>query len=62
MIYAPGVLTGYGSKTLPSVREAIEGRRWEEADQYAAITARAIEGLSRKVDEATGVVNGGKWG
>jgi N-acetylated-alpha-linked acidic dipeptidase len=60
LIYAPGVLTGYGSKTLPGVREAIEGRRWDEADQYAAITAKAIEAYAAKVDEATGVVNGGK--
>ncbi|HEY3813333.1 MAG TPA: transferrin receptor-like dimerization domain-containing protein [Caulobacteraceae bacterium] len=60
MIYAPGVLTGYGSKTLPGVREAIEGRRWEEADKYAAITAQAIEAYAAKIDEATAVVNGGK--
>ena len=26
LAYAPGVLTGYGAKTLPGVREAIEGR------------------------------------
>ena len=57
MIYAPGVLTGYGSKTLPGVREAIEGRRWEEADKYTGITARAIEAYAAKIDEATGVVS-----
>ena len=60
MIYAPGVLTGYGSKTLPGVREAIEGRRWDEANQYAAVTAQAIEADAAKVDEATAVVNSGK--
>src|SRR6185312_13434528 len=39
MIYAPGMLTGYGVKTVPGVREAIEGRRWSEADHYAVVTA-----------------------
>ena len=50
MIYAPGALTGYGVKTLPGVREAIEGRRWTEADQYAAITARALNAYSDRLD------------
>jgi len=33
MIYAPGFYTGYGVKTIPGVREAIEQRRWQEADE-----------------------------
>ena len=60
MIYAPGVLTGYGSKTLPGVREAIEGRRWDEANKYAALTAQAIDAYAAKIDEATAVVNAAK--
>ncbi|MFZ9030142.1 MAG: transferrin receptor-like dimerization domain-containing protein [Robiginitalea sp.] len=32
-IYAPGFYTGYGVKTLPGVREAIEQENWEEAQQ-----------------------------
>ncbi|WP_216854917.1 transferrin receptor-like dimerization domain-containing protein, partial [Burkholderia sp. L27(2015)] len=35
MIYAPGMLTGYGVKTVPGVREAIEARRWTEVNQYS---------------------------
>jgi N-acetylated-alpha-linked acidic dipeptidase len=35
MIYAPGLLTGYDVKTVPGVREAIEQRRWDEANRYA---------------------------
>src|SRR5207302_2026481 len=31
-IYAPGFYTGYGVKTLPGVREAIEQKHWREAD------------------------------
>ena len=30
-IYAPGYYTGYGVKTLPAIREAIEQRNWKEA-------------------------------
>jgi N-acetylated-alpha-linked acidic dipeptidase len=50
LIYAPGVYTGYGAKTLPGVREAIEDRRWEEAGQYIRITAHAIEAYSERLD------------
>jgi len=32
MVYAPGFHTGYGVKTLPGIREAIEERRWDEAN------------------------------
>ncbi len=45
LIYAPGYYTGYGVKTLPGVREAIEQKRWTEADQ----TDRAgIEGFAER--------------
>ena len=42
-VYAPGVLTGYGAKTLPGVREAIEGRRWKEAEEQARLAAEALD-------------------
>ncbi|MBV8684459.1 MAG: M28 family peptidase [Caulobacteraceae bacterium] len=53
LIYAPGVLTGYGAKTLPGVREAIEGRRWTEASEYIRRTATALDALSQRLDDAT---------
>ena len=31
-VYAPGFYTGYGVKTIPAVREAIEQKKWKEAD------------------------------
>ncbi|MGH6911740.1 MAG: transferrin receptor-like dimerization domain-containing protein, partial [Phenylobacterium sp.] len=34
MVYAPGLFTGYGAKTLPGVREAIEERRFDDAKRY----------------------------
>src|SRR5262249_47353505 len=32
LIYAPGQYTGYGPKTMPGVREAIEQKNWKQAD------------------------------
>jgi N-acetylated-alpha-linked acidic dipeptidase len=48
-IYAPGLQTGYGVKTLPGVREAIEQRHWAEAGQYIGITAAALERCSAQL-------------
>jgi N-acetylated-alpha-linked acidic dipeptidase len=53
MIYAPGMLTGYGVKTVPGVREAIEGRRWDEADHYATETAAVIDRYRAQLDVVT---------
>lgn len=40
-IYAPGYYTGYGVKTLPGVREAIEEEQWEEFEmQHARLATR----------------------
>ena len=45
-MYAPGFYTGYGVKTMPGVREAIEQRKWEQAQQQINIAAEAIRQLS----------------
>jgi N-acetylated-alpha-linked acidic dipeptidase len=58
LIYAPGVLTGYGAKTLPGVREAIEGGAWERARDYIGRTAQVLNGASAKIDEATRALSG----
>ena len=52
MLYAPGLLTGYGAKTLPGVREAIEGRRWAEAAEFIGRTAATLDALAAKLDAA----------
>jgi N-acetylated-alpha-linked acidic dipeptidase len=57
-IYAPGLLTGYGVKTLPAVREAIEGGRWSEADEYAAFTAKVLDGYCDTLIQATVLLHG----
>ena len=49
-IYAPGFYTGYGVKTLPGIREAIEQRNWVEAQQQIEITAQTIVGFAEALD------------
>ena len=56
MIYAPGMLTGYGVKTVPGVREAIEARRWDEAGKYATITAKVLDGYRGQLDRLTAML------
>jgi N-acetylated-alpha-linked acidic dipeptidase len=52
LVYAPGLYTGYGVKTLPGVREAIEERHWDEANQYVVATAKVLDGYAARIDEA----------
>ena len=59
MIYAPGLQTGYGVKTLPGVREAIEDRRWPEAERYAAIVGRVLNVYCDRLDSAAAVLKAG---
>jgi N-acetylated-alpha-linked acidic dipeptidase len=53
LIYAPGFYTGYGVKTMPGIREAVEQRRPDEAQQEAARVTAAIARLAEAVDRAT---------
>ncbi len=57
-VYAPGFYTGYGVKTLAPVREALEQRKWQEAEQQAVILGEVLEGYAKEVDRATAVVEG----
>jgi len=45
-IYAPGFYTGYGVKTMPGIREAIEQRNWQEAQAQIGVDAKAITTLA----------------
>ncbi len=55
-IYAPGYYTGYGVKTLPAIREAIEQRNWKEAQENTDIVAKAITTYNTQVEQAINVV------
>jgi N-acetylated-alpha-linked acidic dipeptidase len=43
LIYAPGFYTGYGVKTVPGVREAIEQHQWSEADVQIARAGSVLQ-------------------
>jgi N-acetylated-alpha-linked acidic dipeptidase len=51
-IYAPGFYTGYGVKTLPGVREAIEQKNWTEAAEQVKVVSKTIDSISAQIDAA----------
>ena len=51
-IYAPGFYTGYGVKTMPGIREAIEQRNWSEAQEQIAADGKIISQFSAYLMEA----------
>jgi N-acetylated-alpha-linked acidic dipeptidase len=51
-IYAPGFYTGYGVKTLPAVREAIEERNYTEASAQIPKVAETIEAYAAEIEKA----------
>ena len=54
LVYAPGTLTGYGAKTLPGVREAIEQRRFGDAVAYVGRTAAVLNAYADRLDAVVG--------
>jgi N-acetylated-alpha-linked acidic dipeptidase len=58
LVYAPGRYTGYGAKTLPGIREAIEDERFDDAVKYMTLTADALNAYSAQLDKATAVLKG----
>jgi N-acetylated-alpha-linked acidic dipeptidase len=56
LLYAPGMFTGYGVKTMPGVREAIEQGNWDQAGQYIVITAHALDTYCQRLDSATALL------
>jgi N-acetylated-alpha-linked acidic dipeptidase len=57
LAYAPGFYTGYGVKTLPAIREAIEQRQLEEARTFVPIVASALARLAEEINRATDIAN-----
>lgn len=58
MVYAPGRFTGYGAKTLPGVREAIEDERWDDANAYVGYTAKALNAYADLLDQGVALMGG----
>jgi N-acetylated-alpha-linked acidic dipeptidase len=59
MLYAPGFYTGYGVKTIPGVREAIEQGEWRDADREIARAAAAVEREASLVSGLATTLTGG---
>jgi len=55
-LYAPGFYTGYGVKTMPGVREAIEQKEWKLADEQIVKTADALKRESELVNKAAALL------
>jgi len=57
-IYAPGFYTGYGVKTIPGVREAIEQKQWNDVEPQMKKAAAALQALASQIDAAARMLEG----
>jgi N-acetylated-alpha-linked acidic dipeptidase len=51
-LYAPGFYTGYAVKTVPAVREAIELKKWQQADDAIVVVARILQDEAALISSA----------
>jgi N-acetylated-alpha-linked acidic dipeptidase len=56
---APGFYAGYGARTLPGIREAIEDRNWREAEEQIRLTAEVLERYAAGVQIVTAILTEG---
>ena len=59
-LYAPGFYTGYGVKTVPAVREAIELKKWKLADEGIVVVSRVLEDEAALISSAAQKLSGVK--
>ncbi len=57
-IYAPGFYTGYGVKTLPGIREAVDSKNWPLAQQETQVLQQCLVDLNQVVDDAVSAASG----
>ncbi|MCI0423416.1 MAG: folate hydrolase, partial [Acidobacteria bacterium] len=57
-IYAPGFYTGYGVKTLPGVREAIEQKNWTEAAEQVKVKSRTLDAMTSQIQSMARILRG----
>ncbi|HEX4170000.1 MAG TPA: transferrin receptor-like dimerization domain-containing protein [Bryobacteraceae bacterium] len=53
LLYAPGTLTGYGAKTMPGVREALEQMRFAEAKEQLILIAKVVHDEAEYLEQIT---------
>ncbi|HTU35202.1 MAG TPA: M28 family metallopeptidase [Candidatus Acidoferrum sp.] len=58
MIYAPGIYSGYGAKTIPGVREAIEQHHWDEANSEIVRVSAVLERETALINSAAAELEG----
>jgi N-acetylated-alpha-linked acidic dipeptidase len=51
-LYAPGFYTGYGVKTVPAVREAIEQKQWGPAQQSIETVSKVLQNEAAAIERA----------
>jgi len=51
-LYAPGAYTGYAAKAIPAVQEALEQKKWKQAEDAAARVARVLENEAAQISQA----------
>ena len=57
-IYAPGFYTGYGVKTIPGVREAIEQREFEKVAAQIDIAANVLNDMAERIELLSSMIGG----
>jgi N-acetylated-alpha-linked acidic dipeptidase len=57
-IYAPGFYTGYDVKTVPGVREAVDGRDWGLAQKETGLVQQCLQRLNQAVSAAVDGLSG----
>jgi len=57
-IYAPGFYTGYGVKTLPGIREAVDAGQWDLAAQQAKRVAECLDAMNKLIVTAAAQAGG----
>lgn len=55
-IYAPGYYTGYGVKTMPGIREGIEQRNFNEAQENIHKVAKTLKSYSNELNKVVGLL------
>jgi N-acetylated-alpha-linked acidic dipeptidase len=56
LLYAPGVYSGYGAKTMPGVREGIEFARYEEAEHEIVRVAKVLDAETALLNSASAIL------
>jgi N-acetylated-alpha-linked acidic dipeptidase len=58
-IYAPGLYTGYGVKTIPGVREAVDAKNFDRAAAQAKVVIAALQRATRTLEGSAASSSGG---